>query len=65
MLMDLTRCGWGNPILDLQAAILAMFADGHGAFWKKLFSRYTANLSDDKRALLERVLQPAIKPWWR
>ena len=65
MLMDLTRCGWGNPILDLQSAISAMFADGHGAFWKKLFSRYTANLSDDKRALLERVLQPAIKPWWK
>lgn len=65
MLMDLTRLGWGNPILDLQTAISAMFADGHGAFWKKLFSRYTANLSDDKRALLERVLQPAIKPWWK
>ena len=52
-------------ILDLQAAISTMFADGHGAFWKKFFARYTANLDGDKRALLERVLQPAIKPWWK
>ncbi len=63
-LMDLTRCGLGNPVLDLQTAISAMFADGHGAFWKKFFARYTQPLGDDSRALLERVLQPGIRPWW-
>ncbi len=64
MFMDLTRCGWGNPILDLQAAISAMFADGHGAFWKKFFARYTMKMEEDKKKLLERLLDPAIRPWW-
>ena len=64
MFMDLTRCGRGNPILDLQAAISAMFADGHGAFWKKFFARYTLKMEEDKKKLLERLLDPAIRPWW-
>lgn len=65
MIMDLTRCGRGNPILDLQAAVSAMFADGHGIFWKRFFARYTQKISEDKRNLLEHVLNPAIKPWWQ
>lgn len=64
LLMDLSRCGRGNPILDLQTAVSAQFADRHGTFWKKLFARYTQNMSDDKRALLERILKPGIRPWW-
>lgn len=64
MFMDLTRCGRGNPILDLQTAISAMFADGHGAFWKKFFARYTMKMEEDKKKLLERLLDPAIRPWW-
>ena len=64
MFMDLTRCGRGNPVLDLQAAISAMFADGHGAFWKQFFAWYTLKMEEEKKILLERLPDPSIKPWW-
>ncbi len=62
---DLTRCGRGNPLLDLQAAASAMNADGHGEFWKKFFARYTQDFADDKKQLLQRILRPSIRPWWK
>ncbi len=65
MLLDLTRCGWGNPVLDLQAAISNMFADGHGLFWKRFFARYTHDLEKEKQDILEKVLDPRIRPWWK
>ena len=43
---------------------VTMFADGHGAFWKKFFARYTMKMEEDKKKLLERLLDPAIRPWW-
>ena len=64
ILLDLTRCGYGNAILDLQTAASAMCADGHEKFWQRFFDYYTRNLDKDKRDLLENSLHPEIKPWW-
>ncbi|MBQ7678661.1 MAG: phosphotransferase [Butyrivibrio sp.] len=61
---DLTRCGRGNPVLDLQMAASAMNADGHGAFWTRLFARYTEGFTQEFRTRLEHELQPQIGPWW-
>ena len=32
--------------------------------WKKFFARYTMKMEEDKKKLLERLLDPAIRPWW-
>ncbi len=65
ILLDLTRCGYGNSILDLQAAASAMYADGHEKFWQMFFDYYTRNLEPDKKELLEKSLYPDINPWWK
>ncbi len=64
ILLDLTRCGYGNAILDLQTAASVMCADGHEVFWQRFFDYYTRNLDPDKRELLENSLHPEIRPWW-
>ena len=65
ILLDLSRCGRGDYMLDLQMAASAMNADGHGEFWKRFFARYTADLEPEKREYLETVVLPRIKPWWK
>lgn len=65
VLLDMSRCGRGNAILDLQAAVSAMNADGHGAFWREFFARYEEFMDPEERAATERILDSSIKPWWK
>ncbi|MCR5788789.1 MAG: phosphotransferase [Lachnospiraceae bacterium] len=65
MILDLTRAGRGNPVLDLQFTASAMCEDGHAAFWKRLFARYAGKLAPERRYILESALDPGIRPWWK
>ena len=32
--------------------------------WKQFFAWYTLKMEEEKKILLERLLDPSIKPWW-
>lgn len=64
VLLDLSRCGRGDALLDLQAAASAMYAEGHGTFWTKFFARYAELMDPEERAIAETALDHTIKPWW-
>ena len=65
LLLDLTRCGRGNPVIDLQLTASAMNADGHGKVWDQLLSRYMEKKNPEMKTRLEAVLRPGIRPWWQ
>ena len=65
VLLDMSRCGRGNAVLDLQIASSAMCADGHEAFWKDFFGEYAKRMDPEERAAAERTIDPSIRPWWK
>ena len=65
VLLDMTRCGRGSPVLDLQITASALCADGHGEIWKQFFAVYTENVDPLTRDKMRKILNPGLKPWWQ
>ncbi len=64
VLLDMSRCGRGDAILDLQAALSAMNEDGHASFWRNFFVRYAELMDQKERSIAEETLDSSLKTWW-
>ena len=65
VLLDMTRCGRGSPILDLQIAASCMCTDGHAGVWNAFFSAYTEKVDPLAREKMQKILNPGLKIWWK